>query len=38
MVALAAAFAPRPLLEVVLQGVLRRDGGVIVRAAFAQLP
>jgi hypothetical protein len=35
---LAAVFALPLLLLAILQGVLRRDGGVIVRAAFVQLP
>jgi hypothetical protein len=38
MGALAAVFALPLLLLAILQGVLRRDGGVIVRAAFVQLP
>lgn len=38
MGALAAIFALPLLLLSVLQGVLRHDGGVIVRAAFVQLP
>lgn len=38
MGALAAVFALPLLLLSVLQGVLRRDGGVIIRAAFVQLP
>jgi hypothetical protein len=36
--ALAALFALPLLLLAVLQGVVRRDGGLIVRAAFVQLP
>ena len=38
MGALAAVFAVPLLLLSVLQGVLKREGGVIVRAAFVQLP
>ena len=38
MAGLAAVFALPLLLLSVLQGVLRRDGGLIVRAAFVQLP
>ena len=38
MGALAAVYALPLLLLSILQGVLRRDGGVIVRAAFVQLP
>jgi type IV secretion system protein TrbL len=38
MAALAAVFALPLLMLSVLQGVLRRDSGVIVRAAFVQLP
>jgi type IV secretion system protein TrbL len=38
MAALAAIFALPLLLLSVLQGVLRRDSGVVVRAAFVHLP
>src|SRR3954468_20977883 len=38
MGALAAVFALPLLLLSVLQGVVRRDGGIIARAAFVQLP
>ena len=38
MASLAVVFAVPLLLLSVLQGVLKRDGGVIVRAAFVQLP
>jgi hypothetical protein len=38
MGSLAAVFALPLLLLCVLQGVLKRDGGVIVRGAFVQLP
>ena len=38
MVAIAAVFALPLLLAAVLQGVMRRDGALIVRAAFVQLP
>ena len=38
MAALAAVFALPLLLLSILQGVLRRDSSVIVRAAFVQLP
>ncbi len=38
MAALAAVFALPLLLVSVLQGVVRRDGGVIVRAALVHLP
>lgn len=38
MVALAALFALPLLLLATTQGVLRRDGAMIVRAAFVQLP
>ena len=38
MAGLAAVFALPLLLLSVLQGVLRRDSGLIVRAAFVQLP
>src|SRR4051812_25716133 len=38
MGALAALFALPLLLMSVIQGVLKRDGGVILRAAFVQLP
>jgi type IV secretion system protein TrbL len=38
MGSLAAVFALPLLLICVLQGVLKRDGGVIVRGAFVQLP
>ena len=36
--AIAAVFALPLLLAAVLQGVIRRDGMLIVRAAFVQLP
>src|SRR4051794_28073071 len=38
MGALAAVFALPLLLMSIIQGVLKRDGGVVVRAAFVQLP
>src|SRR3954464_1777526 len=38
MGALAALFALPLLLISIIQGVLKRDGGVILRAAFVQLP
>src|SRR3954447_1530409 len=38
MGALAAVFALPLLLISIIQGVLKRDGGVILRAAFVQLP